>query len=113
MHVTAVVLKYESIANQLVNPRWVYGVGSNFLLNVKYAATGETAPLLANGSSQEAANVSLPVYAIEGPRGAHKVEGVYKIPIHVRRSTFRLPTNPRSPIIMVGPGTVSSILKSL
>ncbi|KAG2065705.1 riboflavin synthase domain-like protein [Suillus decipiens] len=100
VHVTAVVLKYESIANKLVAPRWVHGVGSNFLLNIKHAANGEIA---AAGEGLE--HVSLPAYAIEGPRGAHKVEDVYKIPVHVRRSTFRLPTNPKSPVIMVGPGT--------
>lgn len=100
VHVTAVVLKYQSIANKLTAPRWVHGVGSNFLLNVKHAANGETA-----AASEELEHVSLPAYAIEGPRGAHKTEDVYKIPVHVRRSTFRLPTNPKSPVIMVGPGT--------
>ncbi|KAJ6584694.1 putative cytochrome P450 oxidoreductase [Mycena capillaripes] len=97
IHVTAVVLKYQSIANPRVAPRWVFGVGSNFLLNLKYAATGETQPMVAS--------VSMPSYAIEGPRGAYKNETVYKSPIHVRRSTFRLPTNPKSPVIMIGPGT--------
>ncbi|KAG1776177.1 hypothetical protein EV702DRAFT_971934 [Suillus placidus] len=100
VHVTAVVLKYESIANKLTTPRWVHGVGSNFLLNIKHAANGETA-----AASEGLEYVSLPAYAIEGPRGAHKAEDVYKIPVHVRRSTFRLPTNPKSPVIMVGPGT--------
>jgi NADPH-ferrihemoprotein reductase len=113
VHVTAVVLKYQSVANKLVNPRWVYGVGTNFLLNVKHASNGETSPLIANAAGQEPANVSVPVYAIEGPRGSHKVEEIYKIPVHIRRSTFRLPTNPRSPVIMVGPGTVSSTPKFL
>jgi NADPH-ferrihemoprotein reductase len=49
----------------------------------------------------------VPKYQIEGPRGAYKVDSAYKAPVHVRRSTFRLPTNPKSPVIMVGPGTVS------
>ncbi|KAJ7163271.1 putative cytochrome P450 oxidoreductase [Mycena filopes] len=97
IHVTAVVLKYQSITNPRVPPRWVFGVGSNFLLNLKYAATGEAQPMVAS--------VSLPTYAIEGPRGAYRSESLYKSPIHVRRSTFRLPTNPKSPVIMIGPGT--------
>ncbi|KAJ7288576.1 putative cytochrome P450 oxidoreductase [Mycena rebaudengoi] len=97
IHVTAVVLKYQSIQSPRVAPKWVFGVGSNFLLNLRYASTGESQPMVAS--------VSAPTYAIEGPRGAYKSETVYKSPIHVRRSTFRLPTNPKSPVIMIGPGT--------
>ncbi|KAI0004494.1 NADPH-dependent cytochrome P450 oxidoreductase [Russula compacta] len=95
IHVTCVVLKYES-AGSRIPPRDIFGVGSNFLLNLKYAANGETSSLAAP---------LFPAYAIEGPRGAHHEGSIYKAPIHVRRSTFRLPTNPKSPIIMVGPGT--------
>lgn len=96
IHVTAVVLKYDSITNSLSPARSVYGVGTNFLLNVKHAVNGEPV-------------ASLPSYAIEGPRGAYKDETLYKVPVHVRRSTFRLPTNPKSPVIMVGPGTVGIV----
>ena len=109
IHVTAVVLKYESLANQLTGPRFVYGVATNFLLNIKYAANGETAPLIAEPANSEPAHASPPRYAIEGPRGAHIEENIYKVPVHVRRSTFRLPANPKIPVIMVGPGTVSII----
>lgn len=107
IHVTCVVLKYQSTPNERVPERSVYGVGSNFLLNLKYAANGEEAPLL---GSTGVAGAVVPSYAIEGPRGAYKQENIYKAPIHVRRSTFRLPTNPKSPVIMVGPGTVSFCL---
>jgi NADPH-ferrihemoprotein reductase len=108
IHVTAVVLKYQSIASNRVHAKWVYGVGSNFILNLKYAANGDTAPLLAQNGSADPASVAVPTYAIEGPRSAYKQETIYKSPIHVRRSTFRLPTNPKSPVIMIGPGTVRS-----
>ncbi|KLO17258.1 riboflavin synthase domain-like protein [Schizopora paradoxa] len=105
IHITAVVLKYESIASEKVKQRWVYGVGSNFLLNLKFAANKENAPLLARPGDELPAHVTHPTYAIEGPRGAYQIEGIYKVPVHVRRSTFRLPTNPKTPVIMIGPGT--------
>jgi NADPH-ferrihemoprotein reductase len=109
IHVTVVVLKYQSIANEHAPNKWVYGVGSNFLMNLKYAANGEPVPLISH--DVDPAHASMPTYMIEGPRGAYKQETVYKSPVHVRRSTFRLPANPKSPVIMIGPGTVSSIPK--
>ena len=106
IHITAVVLKYQSKEVGGSPMRWVYGVGSNLLHNLRYAANGHTAPLIAEGpASPELAAV--PHYHILGPREAYLEETIYKVPIHVRRSTFRLPTNPRCPVIMIGPGTVS------
>jgi NADPH-ferrihemoprotein reductase len=104
IHVTAVVLKYENVSSDVVPRKWVYGVGSNFLLNLKHASNAEPVPFMEDGGEKR---VSVPAYLIEGPRGAYKAETLYKAPIHVRRSTFRLPTNPKSPVIMIGPGTVS------
>ncbi|KAG6831958.1 hypothetical protein H0H92_006559 [Tricholoma furcatifolium] len=103
IHVTCVVLKYESVASSHAAQKWCYGVGSNFLLNLRYAANGQVVPLVANGS--ESAVTLAPSYQIEGPRGAYKQDTIFKAPVHVRRSTFRLPTNPKSPVIMIGPGT--------
>jgi NADPH-ferrihemoprotein reductase len=99
------VLKYDSAGSQ-IPPRSIFGVGSNFLLNLKYAANGETPLITADTGSN---GTLFPSYAIEGPRGAHHEGSIYKVPVHVRRSTFRLPTNPKSPIIMIGPGTVSHL----
>ena len=104
IHATAVVLKYENIPSDAVPRKWVYGVGSNFLLNLKHASNEEPVPLI-NDSGEK--RIAVPAYHIEGPRGAYKVDNQFKAPIHVRRSTFRLPTNPKSPVIMIGPGTVS------
>ncbi|KDQ62204.1 hypothetical protein JAAARDRAFT_122032 [Jaapia argillacea MUCL 33604] len=105
IHVTAVVLRYQSVHNPHVPERWIYGIGSNFLMNVKLAHNSEDEPLISEPSGLGEPGVITPNYSIEGPRGAHKEGKTYKVPVHVRRSTFRLPTNPKTPVIMVGPGT--------
>ncbi|KAG9035881.1 NADPH-cytochrome P450 reductase [Tulasnella sp. JGI-2019a] len=105
IHVTCVVLKYESVASELHKENWVFGVGSNYLLNLKMALHNETAPTLTSGATANPRHVTNPTYAIAGPRSAYTGTDLYKAPIHVRRSTFRLPTNPKSPVIMIGPGT--------
>ncbi|KAJ2913683.1 hypothetical protein MD484_g6729, partial [Candolleomyces efflorescens] len=102
IHATVVVLKHENIPSEIVTKKWVHGLGSNFLLNLKHAVNQQPAPAYDTKDGQK---VSVPAYLIEGPRGAYKTEATYKAPIHVRRSTFRLPTNPKSPVIMIGPGT--------
>jgi NADPH-ferrihemoprotein reductase len=43
-----------------------------------------------------------PYHDIMGPRS--KYEGL-KVPLYIRRSTFRLPADVTRPAIMVGPGT--------
>ena len=103
IHVTCVVLKWKSEVES-IGSKWVYGVGSNFLLNLKHAAGGEIVP---TQTESGVAHTSVPSYKIDGPRGAYRQDTIYKAPVHVRRSTFRLPTNPKSPVIMIGPGTVS------
>lgn len=113
IHVTAVVLKYQAKPNNLTReeqPRWVHGISTNFILNIKNNtdkaespdAKGITFGNLANGDLRLD---SCPSYKLSGPRDHHYRDNKYLVPIHVRRSTFRLPTSPKVPIIMIGPGT--------
>ena len=51
-----------------------------------------------------------PLYHLGGPQGKYMSTDEsgrknIKVPVHVRRSNFRLPTSTKVPIIMVGPGT--------
>lgn len=66
MHVTAVLVKYETKTGRLNN-----GVATTFLSQQKHS----------------------------------KEDQIPKVPCFIRKSQFRLPTKPETPIIMVGPGT--------
>ncbi|EJT52232.1 NADPH--cytochrome reductase [Trichosporon asahii var. asahii CBS 2479] len=106
IHVTAVILRYQTPDSKLHgnNPRWIYGAGTNFLLNVQQARLGGLAggvtPIRLDGMP-----TTTPTYRIEGPRAVHAKDNVYRIPMHTRRSTFRLPQRTNVPVIMIGPGT--------
>ncbi|CAK9441324.1 uncharacterized protein LODBEIA_P51930 [Lodderomyces beijingensis] len=66
--------------------------------------TGVVTNLLKNIELQQNKSSAKPLvsYDLDGPRNKFSK---FKLPVHVRRSTFKLPTSTKTPIILVGPGT--------
>lgn len=70
------------------------GVSTNYLLAMKNQLTGQPG---------DRVTVPFPqTHRVCGPRDKYSVPTTM---IHIRRSKFRLPRNPSTPVIMIGPGT--------
>ncbi|CAJ2513687.1 Uu.00g018060.m01.CDS01 [Anthostomella pinea] len=81
------------VENQLIPGRVdpFKGVATNYLLALKQKQNGDPNPEPFGET-----------YEIMGPR--NKYDGIH-VPVHVRHSNFKLPSDPSKPVILVGPGT--------
>lgn len=99
VHATVIALRYNTEQGDSV----MFGLASNFLSSVKMAL-GDEVPM--NSADPR---YGTPKYDLEGPRNKYETRDdsglTIRVPVHIRRSTFRMPTSTKVPLIMIGPGT--------
>jgi len=103
IHLTAVYIEYKTPTNRLVQ-----GVATSWLKSKQITETSEMPdefPLDANDSYPGARFTVHKTNYHDTFYSVFKGKACPQIPIFVRRSQFKLPAKPMTPIIMVGPGT--------